>query len=164
MLCFPCHAEETLLLCHFGTPAPSFFALPSLFRVLSPIIPAHPRNAPVSPIIPAHTQNRGVGAVIVMVTYLKYVGAPTIPFLRERRRSQTQRFREERESPRPARDDGIRKGKRCSTRLEWRCLFFWGFGRFSWPAGGAKAGDRINVNAEEERSNRVVAQSELTLP
>ncbi len=107
---------------------------------------------------------QGVGAVIAMVTYLKYVGAPTIPFLRERRRSQTQRFREERESPRPARDDGIRKGKRCSTRLEWRCLFFWGFGRFSWPAGGAKAGDRINVNAEEERSNRVVAQSELTLP
>ena len=107
---------------------------------------------------------QGVGAVIVMVTYLKYVGAPTIPFLRERRRSQTQRFREEREIPRPARDDGIEKGKRCSTRLEWRCLFFWGFGRFTWPSGGAKAGDRINVNAEEERSNRVVAQSELTLP
>src|SRR5208337_811500 len=40
-------------------PTPSPFALSSLFRMLSPIIPVHPRNAPVSPIIPAHTQKQG---------------------------------------------------------------------------------------------------------
>src|SRR5271157_785775 len=58
-------------------PTPSPFALSSLFRMLSPIIPVHPRNAPVSPIIPVHTQKQGGGGVIRMVTYLKYVGAPT---------------------------------------------------------------------------------------
>src|SRR5208337_2201088 len=42
-------------------PTPSPFALSSLFRMLSPIIPVHPRNAPVSPIIPAHTQKQGGG-------------------------------------------------------------------------------------------------------
>ena len=59
-------------------PTPLLFAVPSLFRMLSPIIPVHPRNAPVSPIIPAHTQKQGVGVGNTMVTYLKYVGAPTI--------------------------------------------------------------------------------------
>ncbi len=43
-------------------PKPPRFALPSLFRPLSPTIPVHPRNAPVSPIIPVHTQKQGGGA------------------------------------------------------------------------------------------------------
>src|SRR5208283_344634 len=68
-------------------PTPSFFALPSLFRMLSLTIPAHPRHSPVSPIIPAHTQNRGWGgaAVISIVTYPQYVGAPTISSIHARR-------------------------------------------------------------------------------
>ena len=37
------------------------FALSSLFRMLSPIIPVHPRGSPVSPIIPVHTQEQGGG-------------------------------------------------------------------------------------------------------
>ncbi len=59
------HAYVMLLGCYFcalsNRPTLSLFALSSLFRMLSPIIPAHPRNAPVSPIIPAHTQKQGVG-------------------------------------------------------------------------------------------------------
>jgi hypothetical protein len=37
------------------------FVFSSLFRMLSPTIPVHPRNAPVSPIIPVHTQKQGGG-------------------------------------------------------------------------------------------------------
>jgi hypothetical protein len=44
-------------------PTPSLFALPSLFPLLSPTIPVHPRNAPVSPIIPVHTQKQGGGGI-----------------------------------------------------------------------------------------------------
>ncbi len=40
---------------------PSFFASSSLFCLLSPIIPVHPRDTPVSPIIPVHTQKQGGG-------------------------------------------------------------------------------------------------------
>src|SRR5208337_354865 len=43
--------------------APSPFALPSLFRLLSPTIPVHQRNAPVSPIIPVLTQKQGGGGI-----------------------------------------------------------------------------------------------------
>ncbi len=43
-------------------PTPLPFAVPSLFRMLSPTIPVHPRNSPVSPIIPVHTQKQGGGA------------------------------------------------------------------------------------------------------
>jgi len=42
-------------------PTPSSFASPSLLRMLSPIIPVHPRDALVSPIIPVHTQKQGGG-------------------------------------------------------------------------------------------------------
>jgi hypothetical protein len=42
-------------------PTHSLFAVPSLFRMLSPIIPVHPRHSPVSPIIPVHTQKQGGG-------------------------------------------------------------------------------------------------------
>jgi hypothetical protein len=42
-------------------PIPSSFASASLFRMLSPTIPVHPRNSPVSPIIPVHTQKQGGG-------------------------------------------------------------------------------------------------------
>jgi hypothetical protein len=38
---------------------PSFFASSSLFCLLSPIIPVHPRIVPVSLIIPVHTQKQG---------------------------------------------------------------------------------------------------------
>ena len=44
-------------------PTPSPFALSSLFRMLSPIIPVHPRDALVSPIIPVHTQKQGAGGL-----------------------------------------------------------------------------------------------------
>ncbi len=40
-------------------PTHSVFGPSSLFRMLSPTIPVHPRNAPVSPIIPVHTQKQG---------------------------------------------------------------------------------------------------------
>src|SRR5208283_1903588 len=49
-------------------PTPSLFAAPSLFRILSPIIPVH-------------TQKQGGGGCVIhMVTCLKYVGAPTFSF------------------------------------------------------------------------------------
>ena len=83
-------------------PTPSPFASPSLFRMLSPTIPVHPRNAPVSPIIPVHTQKQGGGGCLLQILFcynsfvffrsvnhiLNYmntyiVGAPTISF-RER--------------------------------------------------------------------------------
>ena len=44
-----------------NAPIPSLFAVSSLFRLLSPIIPVHPRHSPVSPIIPALTQKQGGG-------------------------------------------------------------------------------------------------------
>jgi len=87
---------------HRTRPTPSPFAVPSLFRMLSPTIPVHPRNAPVSPIIPIHTQKQGGGGCLLQISFcynsfvffrsvnhiLNYmntyiVGAPTISF-RER--------------------------------------------------------------------------------
>jgi hypothetical protein len=47
----------------FSTAFPHHFVFSSLFRMLSPTIPVHPRNAPVSPIIPVHTQKQGGGAL-----------------------------------------------------------------------------------------------------
>src|SRR5208283_363127 len=44
---------------HTTRPTPS----PALKKLLSPIIPVHPRNSPVSPIIPVHTQKQGGGAL-----------------------------------------------------------------------------------------------------
>jgi hypothetical protein len=44
-------------------PTSSHFPLSSLFRVLSPTIPVHPRNAPVSPITPVLTQKQGGGGI-----------------------------------------------------------------------------------------------------
>ena len=62
-------------------PTPSLFAAPSLFRILSPIIPVHRCHSAVSPIIPVHTQKQGGGGCVIhMVTCLKYVGAPTFSF------------------------------------------------------------------------------------
>ena len=66
----------------------SLFASSSLFRMLSPIIPAHPRNAPVSPIIPALTQKRGVGVGYRNGNVPKYVGAPTFCVLHESHKRQ----------------------------------------------------------------------------
>jgi len=43
----------------------TLFVSSSLFRMLSPTIPVHPRNAPVSPIIPVHTQKQGGGALLL---------------------------------------------------------------------------------------------------
>ena len=84
-------------------PTPSSFASASLFRMLSPTVPVHPRNAPVSPIIPVHTQKQGgVGGVFCKmcspITLLfsaalltrqlsAIVGAPTFPFPHNFRRS-----------------------------------------------------------------------------
>src|SRR5208337_1203029 len=77
-------------------PISSSFASVSLFRMLSPIIPVHPRHVPVSPIIPAHTQKHGGGGAFcemcspatllfsttMLTTMLSaIVGAPTFPFL-----------------------------------------------------------------------------------
>ena len=42
-------------------PTPSLFVLSSLFRMLSPTIPAHRSHSPVSPIIPALMQKQGGG-------------------------------------------------------------------------------------------------------
>jgi hypothetical protein len=74
-------------------PTSPLFALSLLFRVLSPSIPVHPRNAPVSPIIPVLTQKQGGGGVsrhmrspvtllfssaMLTTTLSAIVGAPTI--------------------------------------------------------------------------------------
>jgi len=45
-------------------PTSACFASPSLFSLLSPIIPVHRRHSPVSPIIPAHTQKHGGGGYL----------------------------------------------------------------------------------------------------
>src|SRR5208283_771347 len=62
-----------------GRSTPSSFAFPSLFRVLSPIIPVHPRNSPVSPIIPVHTQKQGGG-----VYFPVHHSPPSLPLLPSR--------------------------------------------------------------------------------
>src|SRR5208283_4206497 len=89
--------------CAISSPSlASSFVSVSLFRMLSPTIPVHPRNAPVSPIIPVHTQKRGGGDIFckmsshltllfslaVLTTKLStIVGTPTFPFLHSFRRS-----------------------------------------------------------------------------
>jgi hypothetical protein len=64
-------------------PIPSPFGLPSLFRLLSPIIPVDPGNSPVSPIIPVHTQKQGGGALLLnfqLLTLNRFSPlSPTIP-------------------------------------------------------------------------------------
>jgi len=46
-----------------GSTSSPLFVFSSLLRRLSPIIPVHPRNAPVNPINPVHTQKQGGGAL-----------------------------------------------------------------------------------------------------
>jgi len=79
-------------------PTPSPFALPSLFRLLSPIIPLHRRHSPVTPLFPLHTQKQGGGGhfsahgqmpasitlklcyCMLHATQMQNVGAPTYFF------------------------------------------------------------------------------------
>ncbi len=44
-----------------GFTSSPMFVFSSLMRALNPIIPVHPRNAPVSPIIPVYMQKQGGG-------------------------------------------------------------------------------------------------------
>jgi hypothetical protein len=64
-------------------PTRSLFAVPSLFRMLSPIIPVDPGNSPVSPIIPVLTQKQGGGALLLnfqLLTLNRFSPlSPTIP-------------------------------------------------------------------------------------
>jgi hypothetical protein len=53
-------------------PTPSSFASASVFRMLSPTVPVHPRNAPVSPIIPVHTQKQGGGGGCLLQNVFAY--------------------------------------------------------------------------------------------
>ena len=64
-------------------PTHSLFAVPSLVRLLSPIIPVDPGNSPVSPIIPVHAQKQGGGALLLnfqLLTLNRFSPlSPTIP-------------------------------------------------------------------------------------
>ena len=79
-----CYAPPVMLRRHCSCaiserPTPSPFVSPSLFRMLSPLLPLHPRNSPVTPLFPLHTQKQGGWGPSLFASCLSFLSARRLP-------------------------------------------------------------------------------------